>query len=115
MSKWEDTVMSEERIKVIWYGVISTADKLPKIPDLVSVVAKAQAEISFKVGYEQSVLDNDNWARQDYGYQLGIREVVKWIGENSWDGSLQHFGSGNYRVQCVPPDDWLARLKEWGI
>lgn len=69
-----DTVMSEEKIKEIWYGVISTADKLPKIPDLVPVVAEAQAEISFKAGYEQGVENHHECCKMDY--KAGIQEVV---------------------------------------
>ena len=54
----------------------------------------AQAEISFKAGRE---------------------DVVNWIKENSWDGSLQHWGEGNYDVQCFAPKDLQAKLKEWDI
>ncbi len=63
--KAEDTVMSyEEFIKCSRGGE--------------DVLAK-QAEISFKAGYAQSVSDNDNWARETYGYKLGREELKKQV------------------------------------
>lgn len=48
-------VLSDEGIKEAWYGIISTADKLPKIPDLVSVVAEAQRDADD--AYYRPILD----------------------------------------------------------
>ncbi len=107
----KDTVMTDEKIAgVLHYTPITTKKFESKLTakdkeafrDEMGIelraVAKAQDEISFKAGresldipeiidkahkegYEQSVLDNDNWAKADYGYELAIREVVEWGGE----------------------------------
>lgn len=78
--------------------------------------AEAQAEISFKAGYEQGWNDNkpylpdanEPWDREqtvfDDGKKAGIREVVEWI-------ESQRVNKGiNDRRQ-----EWQAKLKEWGI
>ena len=54
-------------------------------------------------------------AKEKEAYKRGIKEVVDWIQENSWDGSLQHWGSGDYPVQCLRPDEWEQKLKEWDV
>ena len=122
MSKWEDTVMSSKRADQIYEErrilLNSACCGCPE--DYIEPVLKAQAELSFKAGYEQAReemnLRSTSLADLCLEHRKGgMKEVVEWLEENSWDGSLQHFGSGNYRVQCIPPDDWLAKLKEWGI
>lgn len=85
MSNWEDTMMADKELMAILEQHGYTSEKM-------AIVRKAQAELSFRAGYEQSVLDNDNWARDGYGYKLGIREMAEWIPEliqgikdNMWD------------------------------
>ena len=63
-------------------------------------------EIFYKAGYEQSVLDNDNWANETYGYRKGIKEVVEWIEATSKTGHPSKF---------IPSFKWQSQLKEWGI
>ena len=67
---------------------------------------QTQSEISFKAGIITGTVE---------GKYDGRKEVVEWLIQNSWDGSLQHWGSGNYNVQCIAREDYLAKLKEWGI
>jgi len=77
-------------------------------------VAKAQAEISFKAGEIQGYKKGhcDGYSN---GQMAGVKAVEGWIDDNSWDGSLQHWGDKDYKVQCFDPDRWQAKLKEWGI
>ena len=74
--KAKDTVMSNESVidELGKYGY-----PCPKYWDEIDLTRKAQAEISFKAGYTQSVLDNDNWARETYGYKHGREELKRQI------------------------------------
>ena len=65
-------------------------------------ILKQQAEVSFRAGYEQSVLDNDEWIHD--GYLKGIREVIRYLVSD--DNGLQIEMRG---------DKWGKQLKEWGI
>jgi len=74
-------------------------------------IAKAQAEISFKAGYEakESEFEVARIALSEVygnGHKAGIREVVEWIEKNI----LMNFG-----IVSVRTDEWQAKLKEWGI
>ena len=40
------------------------------------------------------------------GYKAGIKTVVDWLKENSWDDD---------GVQLFIPTDWQDQVKEWGI
>ena len=143
MSKWEDTVMSVSQCEKAWqeaekYWNLGCHDWTKK-----QAIAEAQAEISFKAGYkqageemnlqstsladlclehrkagyEQSVLDNDNWARQDYGYQLGVREVVEYLDKHK-GAMVRLVSNGGETIKTtfeINSSEWQAKLKEWGL
>lgn len=100
----------------------------------------AQAEISFNAGYEQSVLDNDNWCRDGFekgrkvGYEqrkseeatvslvemclehhkAGVREAVEWIVERYYaEPEDETFLGGIFIPDCDA--EWQAKLEEWRI
>ncbi len=74
--KASDTVMNDKDVQ----GELEKhCYPSPKYWDEIDLVRKAQAEISFKAGYTQSVSDNDNWARETYGYKLGREELKKQV------------------------------------
>ncbi len=107
MSKWEDTVMTKTQIELFEYVEVTD---YPKYHQGSLAIAQAQAKVSFKAGQ----LD---------GYEKGIREVVEWIEETS--GHIERTGKKermrHYCPNCdnsvigVLPDDWQAKLKEWGV
>lgn len=51
----------------------------------------------------------------EHSKKEGRCEVVQWLVRNSWDGSLQHWGTTDYPVQCFILSILLAHLKEWGL
>ena len=70
--------------------------------------------------YCYKVRDEHEEEYYQLGRKAGIKEVVDWLVEHSWDGSLQHWGAplpdgSNYNVQCMDREEWQAKLKEWGI
>ncbi len=73
--KAEDTVMGNKKLQLLGQQY---EDDLPTY-DLNHYLLLAQAELSFKAGYGQSILDNDNWAKETYGYKLGREELKKQI------------------------------------
>ncbi len=89
--------------------------------------AEAQAEISFRAGYEQRERDPfDKEDRCDKCYKQGIREVVevasKFVpkvhkGISIEVGHTPSMGS-KWKWECdddCPLCLWQAKLKEWGI
>ena len=66
-----------------------------------------------EAGYGQSILDNDNWAKDTYGYKLGIREVVEWIQKHEVM-SYAASPSGVHLVNIGMLDSWQSKMKEWG-
>ena len=92
--KWEDTVLSGDRMSAC-YEIDANKElsgnewgEARRAIDL--EIAKAQAEASFKAG---------------------IREVVEWVEDNKF--SLR--AMDNYHDFGVDRYKWLAKLKEWGI
>ena len=47
------------------------------------------------------------------GKKVGIREVVEWLSQNTFDLSLLSSASAN--GLGFDKGDWQAKLKEWGI
>ena len=98
---WKETVMSLQAIQQLRsIGIMRCVE-----------VAEAQAEISFKAGYEakESEFEVARIALSEVygnGHKAGIREVVEWIEKNI----LMNFG-----IVSVRTDEWQAKLKEWGI
>lgn len=72
---------------------------------------QAQAEVSFKAGYEQGMLNRvpSNYARKELrqswkdGRKSGIKEAVEWFGDNG------HFQDNKHDAELQ------AKLKEWNI
>ncbi len=95
--KAEDTVMNDKEVEK---ELGEHCYPRPKYWDEIDLVRKAQAEISFKAGYTQSVSDNDNWARETYGYELGREELkkqVEVVKANAFSVSL--FGDSNHQLK----------------
>ncbi len=100
----KDTVMTPQQIKELkskkWCSPARNYDYT--VEEL--MVAEAQAEVSFKAGYEQAkkedlITTNDLVADSR---KAGIKEVVEWI--------------KNHNAQPDEIlDDWQAQLKVWGI
>ena len=59
-------------------------------------VAKAQAEISYKMGYNQAYLE-------------GIKVVVEWIDGHSW------IPENNIHAISIWGKEWQPKLKSWGL
>ena len=119
LKTWEDTVMTLEQIynaKAYAYNKATGSEDSRELDGDIGI-AKAQAEISFKAGYDQGWSDNkpylpdanEPWDREqivfDDGKKAGIKEVVEWINEYTDFAAPHPFG----RL------DWQARLKEWGL
>lgn len=100
----KDTVMNQEQRNRVTSPYISH-DRF----SLDQRLLEAQAEISFKAGYEQSVLDNDEWCHD--GYEAGRKEVVEWVNGNKFGLRAMD----NYVDMGIDSIAWQAKLKEWGI
>ena len=106
----KETVMDKKQIDNIpaSIGNIEPVDGVVTtemiVADSMKLVAEAQAEISFKAGYEErdKWLSPDEVKRLEKARQAGIKEVVEWIHNHggSLDGCRQ---------------EWQVKLKEWGI
>jgi len=102
----KDTVMKTAHIEEIFDDLdLDCSESLLAIKGLL----EAQAEISFKAGFDKAVEWLDQTKETAYvtgkgqgiteGRKAGIREVVEWI-ENFDDGDTEK---------------WNAKLKEWGL
>jgi len=127
MMDWKDTVMGEEKLQEICDEFNGTAR------DVLEEVAKAQAEITGKIMYDEGfkagrdsrkgeIEELMSMAFRD-GERIGTRKVVEWIPEliqkikdNMW--------KDDWGVRGVLYEDMLdslvkklvkAKLKEWGI
>ena len=88
MYNWKDTVMNIKQVRRVYNGTE------------LKPVLQAQAEISFKAGYAQSVSDNDNWARETYGYKLGREELKKQVeGVKANAFSVSLFGDREHQLK----------------
>ncbi len=69
-------------------------------------VLEAQAEISFKAGQEDVILESKMGTLTVSSLlNKGRREVVEWIKENAYNKS----------PMMIKTLEWQAKLKEWGI
>jgi len=106
----KDTVMSNDKIILKEIRVPTGERRFGKKAVLlerdidIDATLLAQAEISFKAGYQAAVekMSFQLPARFKKAKQAGIKEVVEWIEE----GRLGRF---------VTPEEWQAKLQEWGI
>jgi len=99
----KDTVMGDRDFK----RLVKEYPNASGIQEVIPIILKAQAEISFKAGYKQALLQND-WINEQ-GRLRGIREVVEWIEDNLDFYMGAEFESVSWE------EDWQAKLKEWGI
>jgi len=107
--KPEDTVMSGEEMsehiqrKTKKWSIVNPEF----IEDIADIIAREQAEISFKVGYEQGGLDSyaTDFAE---GKRTGIREVVEW-GLETCPHDL--FGEGTQCYKRACDECWREK---WG-
>lgn len=103
--KAEDTVMNIKQVRKIYNGV----ELKPCL--------KAQAEISFKLGYaegKKAGVKQSEVVGFENGRQIGIKEVVEWGSEvcTHFNHSFPYI-KGRLRRNC--PDCLQEKLKEWGI
>ena len=121
----KDTVMSPEEIGNLHIGVQEEHRK-PVIaegfkPDskLFRVIAEAQAEISFKAGYELAEEELGKCYAPVFkdGKQAGVKEVVEFINRYPNQGRQELIDKKIVRTfrPLIPVDDWQAKLKEWEI
>ena len=117
--KAEDTVMVRPRLQEIWTRAIDVK-ALAVAPASAAVscllaIAKAQAEISFKAGYDKAVDENaEGWCD---GHTKGVKEVVEF--DNDILSHILQDGGGNWSIES-----WrlmafmrkrLDKLREWGL
>ena len=101
MSDWRDTVMKDLSKAIL---------DNPDLP-MGQAIAKEQAEISFKAGYQQALRDI-----KKRGFKAGIKEVVEWVVAHKkgefilTDGELSHISTFQWTEL-----EWQDFLKEWGI
>ena len=117
MSKWSDTVMSEYKIKTLLSHPLKRNPAHEGFP-LRGVVAKAQAEITgkimyddgFKAGYKEGVKNHHECCKMDY--KAGIREVVEWMIPNFLidTDNKSAFAGGQISLER-----WQAKLKDWRL
>ena len=66
-----------------------------------------QSEI-YQAGYEQSVLDNNNWCRETHGFEVGVEQGIA-TGRREVVEFANHFAGIKHNPE------WKSKLKEWGI
>ena len=104
MMKWKDTVKKYQ----CKHPVVAGSAEWHMI-DGYNLGAEAQAEISFKAGWKES-LDTVVATREyDEGKIDGIREVVEWMKE------VKIMKLMSYNFQCILKPALNKKLKEWGI
>jgi len=69
---------------------------------------EAQAEISFKVGYDKALAQLAEMTEECK--QMGRREVVEWIAPKITSHTL-----GDGLILDIHPIEWQAQKREWGI
>jgi len=106
--KWEDTVIQDMTPYEIREGMENFIDG--------EKLAKAQAEISFKAGYNQALKEHE-WDDNYYkGKKAGMQTVVDWL-----EGCMlrEHCDTKDKGVFCrdyrVYDGEWRLKKKEWGI
>ena len=110
---WEKTVMTRKRAMKLWGSGNLLGDSN-------LAIARAQAEISYKAGYDEAC-DAEGWCD---GYTKGIKEVVEWIDKNNelndepwgvdYDTAYGYDPMEEGDV-VLKAEDWETQKKEWGI
>ncbi len=122
---WQETVivpteqklnqMTRQRVENLLGKLICNASK-EEIIKTCSAIQQlnlaVNAEISFKAGQHSLLTEKQLTEHDDMVYQAGIREVVEWIEKR--DCSYHLLGE-HVHVFKVVDDEWITKLKEWGI
>ena len=120
MMEAEDTVVSREQIQEF---IRLHKDEILSTPDAWKeerMIAEAQAEISFKAGYDEAVrfthrqFDANLPEIMEQSRLLGMREVVEWLNQNCLGCQSNTPCNRNEYLGFHKPS-WQAKLKEWGI
>ncbi len=123
----KDTVMKNDKLQVIIqvaWEELTSEDLPPQIEMcLATPMLEAQAEISFKAGFNEA-LDTVVATREyDEGEQAGIKEVVEFI-HKEFGGYTKAVADGGKLINILIDSEygengslekWQAKLKEWGI
>lgn len=128
--KAEDSVMRDNQLRTHCYWALKGHEITERGIDTVRLIAKAQAEVSFKAGHEElrqnlNEFLESKWCVSGVGdtkedakrfinalVQVGIKEVVDWVNKR---GFLSHKFEGHYQSRAVHLGSWQTQLKEWGI
>jgi len=101
----KDTVISEEEMNAL-LRQNDFARGTEGYRQVVTVIKEAQAEISFRAGYETCAGELEQYLLK--WKRAGIREVVEFIN--------QHWGEKNYgQMSFTTSIGWQAKLKGWEI
>ena len=103
---WKDTVMEE--IENVFIGkVIFASSPEEEKRAMASLVARAQAEISFKIGYDKALAQ-----------LAGMTEECKQMGRSEFArevlGIIENPKRNNYRLKEIA-EYCEAKLKDWGV
>ena len=72
--------------------------------DTVLTTLELDERFDISCPYEWETIKAIQEAQAEISYKAGIKLVVDWLKENSWDDD---------GVQCFIPTDWQAQVKEW--
>jgi len=104
---WEQTVMSDEQIRVLSFGCYATAE------DRWKAMVEAQAKLSYEAGFEDGVKTGteDGKANYEAGLLQGRREVVEFI--KMYNPTV---GSESHKQEfLIDIPYWQAQLQKWGL
>ena len=107
--KAEDTVMNPRQIQDEFTSWAAFTEKYQE--NGAWQVAKAQAEISFKIGKTAGVAESliPSLKAIEASRKAGIKEVVEWVKTHSFESE------GNKWAVSLWDKEWQAKVKEWGI
>ena len=102
----KDTVMSDEEVEQFVLKLYNSPYLLVQMVEVIKKISfKAGMEYGNKKAYEIGVSDG-----KVEGIAEGIREVVEWVLIQD-EGQMARAELG----WLISPDDWQAKLKEWGV
>ncbi len=85
------------------------------VKDVILDACIAQAEISFKAGYEAGWKGERNFIlHRDSDYKAGQRDVVEWIRNNAQEQS-SYWHSNLFTKLAIDKVEWQAYKKEKGL
>ena len=110
----KDTVMNDEQLELDWTDLNGEpTDTMVLSRSEFDTIKQAQAEISFKAGWEahEKIVPAQLKAHGDIYYKAGQKEVVGFFELNF----LLRQSNKDERIYSVDQDEWQAKLREWGI